>query len=71
VASGRIVGLLPNSVANFSAGRETIKKLPIRQPDKKFSTSVITVKNRTLSPLAELFIACVREVAAPLAKLAQ
>jgi len=30
-------------------------------------TNIITVKNRTLSPLAELFIACAREVARPLA----
>ena len=67
VASGRFVGLLPNSVANFSAGREMLKKLPIKLPGENFSTSIITVKNRTLSPLADLFIACAREVAKPLA----
>jgi DNA-binding transcriptional LysR family regulator len=67
VASGRFVGLLPNSVANFSAGREMLKKLPIKLPGENFSTSLITVKNRTLSPLAELFIACAREIARPLA----
>lgn len=67
MASGRFVGLLPNSVANFSADRELLKKLPIKLPGQYFSTSIITVKNRTLSPLAELFIACAREVAAPLA----
>ena len=67
VASGRFVGLLPNSVANFSAGREMLKKLPIKLPGANFSTSIITVKNRTLSPLADLFIACAREVARPLA----
>ena len=67
VASGRFVGLLPNSVANFSARREMLKKLPIKLPGEHFSTSIITVKNRTLSPLAELFIACAREVARPLA----
>jgi len=69
VASGRFVGLLPNSVANFSAGREMLKKLPLELPGKNFSTSIITVKNRTLSPLAELFIACAREVSRPLAGL--
>jgi DNA-binding transcriptional LysR family regulator len=67
VASGRFVGVLPNSVANFSADRGMLKKLPIKLPGQNFSTSIITVRNRTLSPLAELFIACAREVARPLA----
>jgi DNA-binding transcriptional LysR family regulator len=67
VASGRFVGLLPNSVANFSASREMLKKLPMKLPGENFSTSIITVKNRTLSPLAELFIASAREVARSLA----
>jgi DNA-binding transcriptional LysR family regulator len=67
VASGRFVGLLPISVANFSAGREMLKKLPVNLPGMHTPTNVITVKNRTLSPLADLFIACAREVAKPLA----
>lgn len=32
------------------------------------SIGIITLKNRTLSPLAQLFIDCAREVAKPLAK---
>lgn len=28
----------------------------------------MTLKNRTLSPLAQLFIACARDIAGPLAK---
>jgi DNA-binding transcriptional LysR family regulator len=71
VASGRFVGLLPNSVANFSAGREMLKKLPMKLPGENFSMSIITVKGRTLSRLAELFITCAREVARPLASQAR
>ena len=67
VASGRFVGLLPVSVVNFGGGREMLKKLPIDLPGMHTPTNIITVKNRTLSPLAELFIACAREVARPLA----
>jgi len=70
VASGRFVGLLPLSVANFSAGRKMLKKLPVSLPAMHVSTNIITVKNRTMSPLAELFIACAREVAKPLANQA-
>jgi hypothetical protein len=29
---------------------------------------IVTLKNRTLSPVAQLFIDCAREVAKPLAK---
>jgi DNA-binding transcriptional LysR family regulator len=67
VASGRFVGLLPISVANFSPGREMLKKLPVSLPGMHTPTNIITVKNRTLSPLAELFIVCARDVARPLA----
>jgi DNA-binding transcriptional LysR family regulator len=67
VASGRFVGLLPISVTNFSAGREMLKKLPLSLPGMHTPTNIITVKNRTLSPLADLFIACARDVARPLA----
>jgi DNA-binding transcriptional LysR family regulator len=67
VASGRFVGMLPVSVTTFSAGREMLKKLPVTLPGMHMPTNIITVKNRTLSPLAELFIACAREVARPLA----
>lgn len=68
VASGRYVGLLPVSVASFGASREMLKKLPVQLPGTRTPTNIITVKNRTLSPLADLFIACAREVARPLAR---
>jgi hypothetical protein len=32
-----------------------------------FSTGIVTLKNRTLSPVVERFLACVREVAASFA----
>ena len=37
--------------------------LPVRSP-----VGIITLKNRTISPVAQLFIDCAREVAKPLAK---
>jgi hypothetical protein len=44
------------------------KALPVKTPENPYPTGIITLKNRTLSPLAELFINCAREVAKPLAK---
>jgi DNA-binding transcriptional LysR family regulator len=63
IASGRFVGLLPSSVAHFNAGRMGLKVLPVKLPAQRFAVGIITVKNRTLSPLAELFVDCAREVA--------
>jgi len=68
VATGRFVGLMPRSVAQFSAGRFGLRILPVKLPMPLFSNILITIKHRTLSPLAERFIACVREVSASLAR---
>jgi len=64
IGSGRFVGLLPDSVARFSASRAGLKMLPINLPAPRVATAIITVKNRTLSPLAELFIQCARKIGA-------
>ena len=66
VGTGDFVGLLPSSVLRFSAKRLSLKALPVKLPERRISVSIITVKRRTLSPLAELFIKCAREVAKPL-----
>jgi DNA-binding transcriptional LysR family regulator len=42
--------------------------LPIELPSTKQPIGLFTLKNRALSPVAQLFIDCVREVAKPLAK---
>jgi DNA-binding transcriptional LysR family regulator len=63
IAGGRFVGLLPSSVARFNAGRGGLKILPVKLPALRFAVGIITVKNRTLSPLAELFMGCARETA--------
>ena len=63
IAGGRFVGILPSSVARFNAGRAGLKVMPIELPPTRMSTGIITVKHRTPSPLAEMFVACAREVA--------
>ena len=63
IATGRFVGLLPGSVARFSAKRVGLKILPVKVPTVLGSVDVITVKNRTPSPLAQLFISSARAVA--------
>jgi DNA-binding transcriptional LysR family regulator len=63
IEGGRFVGLLPMSVARFSAGRRGIRILPMRFPVPRFAVTIITMKKRSLSPFAELFIDCARETA--------
>jgi DNA-binding transcriptional LysR family regulator len=62
IGTGRFVGLLPSSVARFSASRAGLRILAIDLPAPRVATAIITVKNRTLSPLAELFIDSAREI---------
>jgi DNA-binding transcriptional LysR family regulator len=62
IATGGFVGMLPNSVARFSADRVGLKILPVKVPTVLGSVVVITVKNRTPSPLAQMFINSARAV---------
>jgi DNA-binding transcriptional LysR family regulator len=63
VAGGGFVGILPASVAKFNTKRAGLKILPIKLPTVHVAASIVTVKNRTPSPTARLFINCVRDVA--------
>ena len=63
IAGGRFVGLLPSSVAQFNTRRAGLKILPMTLPVERFAAGIITVKGRTLSSLAELFIESAREIA--------
>jgi DNA-binding transcriptional LysR family regulator len=68
VASGRFLTIFPNSLLKFAAKRPEIKVLPVELQGTRVEVGIITLKNRTLSPTAQLFIEQAREVAKPLAK---
>jgi len=40
-----------------------LKVVPLKLPPTRLAAGIITVKGRTLSPLAELFVACARDTA--------
>lgn len=63
IATGRFIGVLPNSVAQFSAKRVGLKILPVKVQPLRASVAIITVKHRTPGPLAKLFIDSARAVA--------
>jgi DNA-binding transcriptional LysR family regulator len=66
--TGRFVGHFGEGLVYFFAKRFAVKKLPIELPLAPFAMAIVTLKNRTISPMAQLFIDCAREVAKPLIK---
>lgn len=66
IATGRFFGFVPRSVARSGVGQSGLSILPVKIPLHRIAVDIITIKNRTLSPLAKLFIDCAREVAKPL-----
>ena len=68
LATGRYITMLPRSMLRF--GKHTpLKLLPVKSPAGAYPIGILTLRNRTLSPLAQLFITCAREVAKQLEKL--
>jgi DNA-binding transcriptional LysR family regulator len=55
LATGRFLSVLPNFALNRS-GFALLKALPVDLPKTRRTFSLITLRHRTLSPLAELFI---------------
>ena len=47
----------------FTAERRGLTALPVEMKTQSWSAVIVTLKNRTLSPVVERFIACTREVA--------
>jgi DNA-binding transcriptional LysR family regulator len=68
LATGRFVTIFPASALKLPTRRSEIKVLPVELPMARLPNGIVTLKNRTLSPVAQLFIDCAREVAKPLAK---
>ncbi|MGU7768797.1 LysR family transcriptional regulator [Burkholderia sp. MR1-5-21] len=53
--TGRFVTVMPHSLLRFGPDQEWIKVLPIDLPTWTVPTMLITLRNRTLSPVAERF----------------
>ena len=68
LASGRYLTILPGNMLRFGANYLPLKVLPIELPIKPRPVGIVTLRNRTLNPVAQLFLDCAREVARPLAE---
>ncbi|HMG78292.1 MAG TPA: LysR family transcriptional regulator [Xanthobacteraceae bacterium] len=67
LAHGRFLGILgESSFMHFNAKRLSLKTLPIELPTQPYPVAIVILKNRTISPVAQLFIECAHEIAKPL-----
>jgi DNA-binding transcriptional LysR family regulator len=65
LASGRFISIFSSAL---SARRPDLKVLPVKQPLMRVPVEIVTLKNRTISPPAQLFIDSSREIAKQLVK---
>jgi DNA-binding transcriptional LysR family regulator len=63
IETGRWLGLVPASTLRFGGKRLGIKALPVKTLSPPAPVGIVTVKDRTLTPLAERFIDCARKIA--------
>ncbi len=67
LATGRFLTILLTSVLKFANKFADLKVLPIELPLSRLPIGIVTLKNRTISSVAQLFIEHARAVAKPLA----
>ncbi len=68
LATGRFLTIFPESLVQSVSERWSIKALPIDLGVRAPPVSIVTLKNRTLSPVVQLFIDAAREVAKSIAE---
>jgi DNA-binding transcriptional LysR family regulator len=66
-ARGRFITVVPRSVLRHGDDRHALKELAVDIPVRPWPVAILTLKNRTLSPIVERFIECGREVAKSMA----
>jgi DNA-binding transcriptional LysR family regulator len=67
-ATGRFLAVVPASIMKFPGKHASVKVLPIELPTTRRQIGIIALKNRTLSPLAQIFVETAREIATTVAE---
>jgi len=68
LATGRFLTTLPSFSFTLAGRDHSLKALPVQLPNTQRPIGIVSLKNRTLSPLAQLFIDRMRTVVKPLTK---
>src|SRR5262249_47312053 len=64
---GSALGILPTSLLRFGVNLPRLKVLPVDLPTTPWPVGIMSLKNRTLTPVVRLFMDCAREIVKPLA----
>jgi DNA-binding transcriptional LysR family regulator len=67
VSSGQFITILPRSTLQIIGKRRSLAELPIKLPMPPTPVAIVTLRNRTLGPVADVFIRCARDVAESIA----
>jgi DNA-binding transcriptional LysR family regulator len=67
LATGRFLTVLPGFMLKIPGRLPALKALPVALPNKPLPIGIITLKDRTPTPIARLFIDSVRAIAKSLA----
>jgi DNA-binding transcriptional LysR family regulator len=68
LSRGRFITVVPRSLLRSNGDRPALKMLPVDLPSRPWRVVILTLKNRTLSPVVERFIECARKVTKESAK---
>jgi DNA-binding transcriptional LysR family regulator len=71
IGNGQFITLLTRSVVRTFGERYSLKVLPIDLPAHRSPVGIVMLKNRTLGPVAQLFIDCARDVVRSIAHQAR
>jgi DNA-binding transcriptional LysR family regulator len=66
LTTGRFVGVLSSSVLRTTSKHFSLKVLPVDLASPSWPVAIVTSKNRTITPVVQAFIDCIRNVATPL-----
>ena len=68
LATGHFLTIFAPSALRFPIRRPELKVLAVELPMARVPSGIVTLKNRTLSPVAQLFVDGARKVAMPPSK---
>ena len=67
LATGRFVSADSRSVLRYNGAASSVILLPVDLPIRSWPVAIVTLKGRTINPVVQTFIDCVRDVSKPLA----
>ena len=68
LAKGQFLVTIPDSVLKLSTNLPPLKVLPVELPVPPWPVGIMTLKNRTISPAAQLFLECAHDIVKSLLK---